>query len=462
MSDKNISGRQLTKLNFLRRTSLTVKLSRCLLSSFRLSCRSSQDRLKTPTVSQAVLNQDNRQILTDPVALPPLNKNKMQEQPKRKNGSSATKRVLKQCAAMLLTFYAGFTFGYSQGSHQTSRYLRSTSSYEKEDVPEYDIVPINYGLNASETKIYTKQEMEDMVKRKVRLFTKLHNKGQKRAEEITGTGLAQSRRRTRQLANQKKQGSSIPEQLPVLPRRTKDFAAAMSVVDRSEFAQLFDTGVPLIESERAHSKVLLIHGKNAVPDNAPLTEVSAIDNVQDAVKNCNYVSLILTQPTRTDQCIAIMGQYNSYHVHKFMRVANDKPGKAVVDPNLPLRLVRRGTNTAQGFTTSTPSVKQTKRYWNSTLLEYFINLDSYLDELKPILKKVALCKTVIVMTCNKGQSDLLMNFVCNSKAKNLDMSGIVVFATDVETAELAEGLGLATYYNEQVRACDGNQGGTLA
>lgn len=236
---------------------------------------------------------------------------------------------------------------------------------------------------------------------------------------------------------------------------TRAFAAAMSTVDRDDFAQLFDTGVPLNPSSRKNDKVLLLYGKDALPSKGQsLTDISYIDNVEEAVQNCNYVSLILTQPKRDDQCIAIMGQYNSYHVHKFMRVADAKPNAgtstATVNASLPLKLVRRGTDPYHPFTTKTPTLKQTKQYWNSTLREYFTNLDSYLTELKPILKKVALCKTVIVMMCNRGQAELLMNFVCNANKKGFDLSGIVVFATDPETADIAEGLDLSTFYNEQV------------
>lgn len=361
----------------------------------------------------------------------------MQEQAKRKHGASSTKKILKQCAAIMVTFYAGFTFGYHQGSNQTSRYLRSTAYDDEEPqaTPESLSLPPN-----GDRKLYTEQEMNDAVQRKVELFTKLHNRGERRAEQARTNRLNSSRKR-RQL-NRDGEESAVP-------LGAKGFAAAMSYVDRNQFAEMFDTGVPLVPSNRANAKVLLLHGKKAVP-NSTVSDISIIDKLEEAVENCNYVSLVLTHPSREDQCIAIMGQYNSYHVHKFMRVANNKPTKVVVDPSQPLKLVKRGTNTKQTFGTKTPSLAQTQRYWNSTLREYFGNLDSYLKELDPILREIALCKTVIVMTCNLGQSELLMNFVCNARAKNLDTSAIVVFATDAETAEIAKGLGLATFYNEEV------------
>ena len=45
-----------------------------------------------------------------------------------------------------------------------------------------------------------------------------------------------------------------------------------------------------------------------------------------------------------------------------------------------------------------------------------------------------------------------MNFVCSAKARNLDLSPILVFATDEETKELAEGLGLTAFFDKTVRS----------
>lgn len=54
------------------------------------------------------------------------------------------------------------------------------------------------------------------------------------------------------------------------------------------------------------------------------------------------------------------------------------------------------------------------------------------------------------MVCNHGQSELLMNFVCSANARNLDLSTVLVFATDEETKDIAEGLGLAAFFDKTV------------
>lgn len=382
----------------------------------------------------------------------------MQDPNRRKHGASSTLRILKQCAGFLGAFYAGFSMGYHQGANPTSRFLRSTT-YEAE-LPQ--VVPDATTSNdqSTTTKLYSEQDVNEMVQKRLDLFNKLHSKGELRAENVKGSKLLQTKTRKLNQIND----SSAPTPNRLFPRDTKAFASAMSLVDRDEFARLLDIGVPLEASERTNNKVLLLHAKDALPNTNHSTlhgrsRIQSIDSVEDAVQNCNYVSVVLTQPHRHDQCIAIVGQYNSYHVHKFMRVA-EPTGQ--IDSNLPLKLVRRGADPKFSFTTRTPSVKQTRHYWNETLRDYFSHLDFYLEELEPILKEVALCKTVIVMVCNQGQAELLMNFVCNAKAKGLDLSGIVVFATDTETERMASGLGLATFYNEQVSGCvSGEKKGTL-
>lgn len=67
------------------------------------------------------------------------------------------------------------------------------------------------------------------------------------------------------------------------------------------------------------------------------------------------------------------------------------------------------------------------------------------------LERIAVNNTVIVMTTNFGQADLLMNFICAAKARDFDVSNVIVFATDEEAMNVARGLDLEFFYNEEVR-----------
>lgn len=85
------------------------------------------------------------------------------------------------------------------------------------------------------------------------------------------------------------------------------------------------------------------------------------------------------------------------------------------------------------------------------LRTYLNNADDIKNRLKSILSKMK-THTVVVLTCNFGQSELLMNFACSARARGFDLSNTLVFPTDFDTKELAEGMGFTTFYEEKVGA----------
>ena len=52
------------------------------------------------------------------------------------------------------------------------------------------------------------------------------------------------------------------------------------------------------------------------------------------------------------------------------------------------------------------------------------------------------------MFSNFGQAELIINFCASARARNLDLAGILLYATDLETKELAKGLGMTAFYDE--------------
>ena len=178
-------------------------------------------------------------------------------------------------------------------------------------------------------------------------------------------------------------------------------------------------------------------------DDGDIPLVSALD----ATKNCDVLHVALSQ---TAQCIAIVGDYEHFHLQKWMRIDPDNNNR--VNRRKPLQMVGRG-QTPSGTNIFKPP-NQDK------ILKNFGNLRSYLSTYKTTLQKLkditkTIVKkhhknTVIVMTCNLGQVDLLINFICSSKTRGLDTTNVLLFATDKETHAIAQGLGLASYYDEQV------------
>lgn len=55
------------------------------------------------------------------------------------------------------------------------------------------------------------------------------------------------------------------------------------------------------------------------------------------------------------------------------------------------------------------------------MLKYLTSYDEIRTDLGNVLKRIAIKNTVIVTTVNKGQSELLMNFVCSCRAKGFDL-----------------------------------------
>ena len=102
----------------------------------------------------------------------------------------------------------------------------------------------------------------------------------------------------------------------------------MSRVNRDEFATKFDMlGVPLDPTTPGNKDVLILYnGQKALPTNPFLQnqmvygpgEIPIMGNIDEATQNCNNLHIVLTQPQRDNQCIAIMGQYESFQYVSYL------------------------------------------------------------------------------------------------------------------------------------------------
>ena len=165
-----------------------------------------------------------------------------------------------------------------------------------------------------------------------------------------------------------------------------------------------------------------------------------------ATENCETMNVIFTNnPGPSKQCLAILGsQYQSYHVHRYMR----RGATGGINDKFPLTVTSRALLKG-GKVEFPPATPQDALDHQKDLKNYLNNIDGIRKRLKETLDEMK-ARTVIVLTCNHGQSELLMNFVCNSKAKGFDLNNVLVFPTDIETKHLAEGMGLHTFYEESI------------
>ena len=259
------------------------------------------------------------------------------------------------------------------------------------------------------------------------------------------------------------------------PSTMDKYLVGISRTPKLDFVDFMDLGVPIDLPKEHHgdSDVLVLYQKqNALPSRyGEYSEsIPYFEQAKEALEHCDYVNVILTDHGNgRNQCWAIVPQYESFHVQKWMRLPDEaattrmaqkrkdnnntprKPNQSILDSSVPLRFVGRGAKSNGGDDFSPPLTKDMRQSWN-ILQTYFASFQDALDELKPLVEKVATPqKSVTVMVCNFGQSELLVNFVCASKSRGLDTSSIIVFATDVETKHLAEHLGLVAFYDERVR-----------
>jgi hypothetical protein len=229
----------------------------------------------------------------------------------------------------------------------------------------------------------------------------------------------------------------------------------MARTSKIDFFEMLDIGVPMDIPKEGDSDILLLYSRDkalpsvysqALKDNLSSSSIPPID-MKHAVENCDFVNVILTDHGNRNQCVALVPQYESFHIQKWARV-----GKKGIDSSQELQLVSRGYQANGRNQFEPPERKHTKRNWDM-LAQYFSAFEGVMKELEPLVKKVATPgRTVTVMVCNFGQSELLANFACSSRARNMDISSVLVFATDKETKELAESLGLTAFFDERVRA----------
>jgi len=241
---------------------------------------------------------------------------------------------------------------------------------------------------------------------------------------------------------------------PRFDEGVKNFAQGIVRVEKGDFVKKFDYGTPVTMGDDGDAEALLFYGSSkAFPSRAEDAAKAQYDssdgiallNATEATANCESLNVItISNSGNHRQCTAIVGNYQNYHVQRWMR---DTEGKKT-DYSTPLQAVSRGQNDKGSTPFKVPETDDIKNHWEA-LRKYFNHLDEVVAELKPIAESVAKKNTIIVMTCNMGQSELLMNFVCNARAKSLDISNILVFPTDEVTKELAEGLGLATFYDKR-------------
>lgn len=283
---------------------------------------------------------------------------------------------------------------------------------------------------------------------------------------------------------------------PIFPKTLSSVLHGASMVRRENFIQQYDVGVPWNEPKHGATDVLVIYqSEHSLPSDYHARDTSSrnnnnIDDIDSTIKerssssssssdaetspirvsydsaaeatsNCHSMKVVLIEPNTRHECVAIVPQWESFHVQHFLRIKPEnmttsrRDRKRVQIPHFqedyPLRIVSRLDTLSGKSNPRIPLTFQIKKYWEM-LLDYLTKLSATLERLKPLADMVVTSannyhhsRTVVVMVCNFGQSELFVNFVCSARARNIDLSNILLFATDSDMYMLAKSLDITTF-----------------
>ncbi|KAL7493576.1 hypothetical protein ACHAWT_004447 [Skeletonema menzelii] len=263
----------------------------------------------------------------------------------------------------------------------------------------------------------------------------------------------------------------------LFPDTVRSYAAGLLSVSGKDFLSdpNYDFGVPFKNGYGSADALIVYNSERAIPDSLRRDATYgdehghiAKTSVSTALSNCDAMNVIFmplghtqTRPSMND-CYAIAGNFEDYHINRWFRMPNfDTTNKRerALQHSLPLRHFGRVT-LPQGVTEfDLPELWDNYKLGKKGFLlqhfdalrTFFENVDTVQQELRELItkRKAVRNNTVIVMTVNIGQSELLANFVCAARSRGLDISNVVVFPTDLESKTLAEGLGMTTYFDEK-------------
>eukprot|EP00804_Cyclotella_cryptica_P000987 CCRYP_012341-RC/>CCRYP_012341-RC protein AED:0.07 eAED:0.07 QI:286/1/1/1/0.83/0.85/7/369/700 len=235
------------------------------------------------------------------------------------------------------------------------------------------------------------------------------------------------------------------------------FASGLVSISRKDLFNAYDFGVPMSSNAEIEDTLIFYQAAAALPSNATVNSAASyggdiphVNNALDATENCDQMNvLFIKTPNTLRQCTALVGgQYQGYHVQRWMRVVGEgEKGKS--DPKAPLHHVSR-TTVSGGYDELNMPKQSHLDLHREILAIYLENLKDMQNELKSTLQRIAVDNTVVVMTVNKGQIELLMNFVCSARSIGLDLKNVLLFPTDQFSKDIADGLGLATFYNDKL------------
>jgi Nucleotide-diphospho-sugar transferase len=196
----------------------------------------------------------------------------------------------------------------------------------------------------------------------------------------------------------------------------------IKTIDRQSILDTFDMGYP---RGPKGGDGLLINLAKLQPEYLPLRS-----NAVAATAECDVVKVIQTNAT---SCVIIVEGQDEYHVSKWTRQKQS------------WRPVSRFQGTT--VTLQNPPKPVSTKLLDHMLQNYLTHLSMTLDKLRPIAARIAKsANPLVIMVCNAGHVEILLNFVCASRNVGVDLSSYLIFATDLTTKTLVSSWGLSVVY----------------
>jgi Nucleotide-diphospho-sugar transferase len=237
--------------------------------------------------------------------------------------------------------------------------------------------------------------------------------------------------------------------------------AFVNRLSRNDFLTTYDMGIPWTRNESGNVYIFHTQQKSFVGNN---------ELTPQEVDRCDVLKVVMTdltsnkadtensQANETTTCLAIVDtggpspMGDSYHAYKWIndrtksrrnkRKSNWRPvsrygGNRAAIQNLP-----KPITTIEGL---------------RLLHDYLSVYDSVLEELRPIANHVvskSTTGTIVIMVCNSGHVELLLNYVCAARAVGVDLSNVLLFCTDKASYQIARELlyDVTPYYSEKLFA----------
>lgn len=169
--------------------------------------------------------------------------------------------------------------------------------------------------------------------------------------------------------------------------------SGMALTPKQNFTNLVELGVPLDKVKKDSSHVLMLYSKQSAmpqklqPDAWKQTGSIPELMMQEPLENCDMLNVLLVDHSKSrNQCLALVPQYESYHLHHFMRAPERTNGlHGALNHQEPLRLVSRGL-TPRGKEEYAPPSKRVTDMAFDVLKTYFDSLEDVTNDLKQVIK----------------------------------------------------------------------------